>query len=167
MTSSREREAWLTELRQRFVAVARRRVPEDAVEDVDQDALRIVHERGGDRPDLPWCFQVLRNTIGNWYQRQKVRARDLSPEDAALPNAAPTPLEALEDREVERALRESIEKIGGGDTGCAHYLQRLMRGDAPARIAEDEGLDPAVLYRRIYRCRGKLRELLRERGVLA
>jgi len=166
MSSSRERDVWLGELRARFVSVARRRLPEDAVEDVVQDALRVVHEKGEEHPELPWCFQVLRNTIGNWYQKQRVRSRDLAPEDAAVPRAAPTPLEALEDRELGRVLAESVAALGTTDAGCGRYLERLMAGETPATIAGEEGVDPAVLYRRIYRCRGKLREILIGKGVV-
>ena len=39
-------------------------------------------------------------------------------------------------------------------------------GSSPARIAEDEAVEARALYRRIYRCREKLRQLLEKKGVL-
>ena len=165
MASSRERDERLRELGDRFRGIARRRVPEDAVDDLVQDALRIILEKDGDPSDLPWCFQVLRNTIGNWYQKQEVRSRELAPEDAALPPAAPTPLEALEDRDLAEIVDRSVAMVEETNRNCGSYLRRLMAGDTPASIADDEGVEAAVMYRRIYRCRGKLREVLREKGV--
>ena len=43
-------ETWFRELRDRFVTVAARRVESDAVEDLVQEALRIVHEKSGIAP---------------------------------------------------------------------------------------------------------------------
>jgi DNA-directed RNA polymerase specialized sigma24 family protein len=154
------------------------------VEDVVQDALRIVIEKGlsgpagepggGDPapggeagPDLRWCFQVLRHTIGNHYQKQRVRRRELVPEDLPLSPAQPTPLEALESRESARLVRESVEALAAIDSNCGRYMTHILEGRTPSEIAEEERLDPAVLYRRVYRCRGKLRSLLLERGVFS
>ena len=53
------------------------------------------------------------------------------------------------------------------DRDCARYLQRLFDGVAPGELARQEGLEEAALYRRVYRCRIKLRTLLARRGVEA
>jgi len=163
----RERQQWLEQLRDRFLGVARRRVPEDSVEDLVQDALSVVVAKGERKPDLAWCFQVLRNVIGNHYQKARTRARELHPDDVAPAAPSPTPLEALEDREFEELVEAGLGELANGGTDCERYLRALLNGGSPAAIAERERLDPAVLYRRIYRCRGKLRSILREKGVLA
>jgi RNA polymerase sigma factor (sigma-70 family) len=169
-------DAWLSEVRVRFLAVARRRVPADAAEDVVQDAMRILVEKGalvpgaespGGAPALAFAFAVLRNVIGNYYQRERTRRTVPDAEEAArqAPDPAPTPLEALAREERVRIVRESLEAMGRSDEACARYLQRLLDGASPRELASQEGLEEAVLYRRVYRCRVKLRGLLEERGV--
>jgi RNA polymerase sigma factor (sigma-70 family) len=172
-------EEWLNQLRDRFVAVARRRVPAEAVDDVVQEALTVVYQKGisitqadsvDELPPLAWCFQVLRNMIGNFYQKQRTRSMvsvddDLDRLDAA--DQGPTPLEALESGEMQRLVREALEVLAHDGSACRHYLLRLLEGITPADLASEEAIEPAVLYRRIYRCRTKLREILEQKGVLA
>ena len=169
-------DAWLGEVRSRFLAVARRRVPADAAEDVVQEALRILVEKSafepgveapGGAPALAYGFAVLRNVIGNHYQRERVRRSVHAAEGAgsSAPDPAPTPLEALATEERVRIVRESLETLATTDGACARYLQRLLDGAAPGELARHEGLEEAVLYRRVYRCRVKLRALLEQRGM--
>jgi len=165
-------EDWFRDLRDRFVAVTARRIESDAVEDVVQEALKTVHEKAGvgpgtlvdGRPALAWCFQVLRNVIGNHYQRRGGR-REVPVDDQSLAAPAPAPLESLEHQERCRLLCEAIAELGRRSEACARYLRRVVRGESPAAIAADEGVDAAVLYRRLYRCRARLREILEQRGV--
>jgi len=173
-------ESWLDELRDRFITIARRRVPEDVVEDLTQDALRVVVERGLDdprahdvdgRPAVAWCLQVLRNTIGNYYQRERTRTT-LAPEvegepDPHTPKAPRTPLESLETRQTVSVLLEAIDEMAGSGGDCARYLHELVHGKSPSDIAGAAGVAPAAFYRRLYRCRQRLRELLLARGILA
>ena len=174
----RRREAWFASLRERFLSIARRRVPEDTAEDLVQEALRIIHEKAGfdpgadsvdGDPPLAWCFQVLRNVIGNHYQKERTRSR---PEDeakrteAASPLTLPTPLEALESREVDELLAGAIGEVEREGGPCGGYLRRLAAGVEPAALADQDGVAPAILYRRLYRCRKKLRTILHRKGVL-
>lgn len=169
-------DAWLSGLRARFLAVARRRVPADAAEDVVQEVLRILVQKSalepgavapGGAPALAYGFAVLRNVIGNHYQRERVRRAVHAEESAAhgASDPSPTPLEALATEERVRIVRESLETMATTDGACARYLQRLLDGTAPGELAHEEGLAEAVLYRRVYRCRVKLRALLEQRGV--
>lgn len=172
-------DAALRALRDRFVSVARRRVPEDAAEDLVQSALQVVIERGwrpgmadriDDLPPLAWCFQVLRHTIGNYYQRRRTADARLTPLGLTSREesiAEETPLEALEAREARRLVMAAIDSFAGDGTDCRHYLRRLLEGATPADLATEASLIESVLYRRVYRCREKLRGLLRERGILA
>ena len=160
-------EAWIGDLTRRFTEIAARRVDPASVDDLVQDALRVVIERGGDQPRLDWCFQVLRNVIGNHYQREKTRRRFVVPDPEGEADAATTDvtaLEALEGQEVVDLLRTGVETMG---SPCSDYLGRLMVGESPARISATEGLEAAVFYRRLYRCRQKLREWLKAKGVEA
>lgn len=170
--------AWLARLRERFVEIARRRVPEDAAEDLAQEALRIIHEkrppRAGDAgpdgtPPLAWCFQVLRHVIGNHYQRERTRsaADPVAVHAAVSPHAPPgTPLESLLEEEAGRRIGEALDELAADSDSCARYLRALLDGQEPGVIAGREGVSAPVLSRRLYRCRAKLRDILRRRGVL-
>lgn len=171
---------WLLALRARFVAVAQRRVPASDVEDLVQDAMRIVVEKGlmgpgagkgtvDGLPPIAWCFTVLRNTIGNHYQRTRVRRRVLAPLEAAGDpvSEGATPLEALESEDAIARIHDAIAALASENEACARFLSRLLQGVSPAELAGEEHLDEAVLYRRVYRCRQRLRLILAEKGVLA
>ena len=170
-------DAWLKQLRERFVSITRRRVAPDAVEDIVQDAMRVVIERGlsgpgsmeTGEPALAWCFQVLRNVIGNHYQKERVRQRRTGPDvdDLDPHDPAPAPLEALASDEALRVVGDCLAEMAASDAGCARYLRRLVEGLAPRDLAREEDVTEAVLYRRVYRCRLKLRERLERRGYFA
>ena len=169
--ADRSRNAWLEELRTQFLRLAARRVDALHVEDLVQDALRVIVEKVPDsEPDLAWCFQVLRHTIGNHYRREQTRRRwvENDPEGEKMDSAAaPSLLEAMDARESERMLALSIEELGLPEDNCRRYLGRLLEGRTPQELAEEVSLDPAVLYRRLYRCRQRLREILRKKGIQA
>jgi RNA polymerase sigma factor (sigma-70 family) len=167
---------WASALRTRFHEVARRRLPPDLVEDVVQEALRVVVEKRiavttdvEAPPSLAWCFQVLRHTIGNAYRRQRRREnREAGPETmerGTKATADPTPLEALEAREARGAIERALASLARSDQECARMLTRVVEGSSPAEIASQGGTDPLVFYRRSYRCRQKLRALLLQEGV--
>jgi DNA-directed RNA polymerase specialized sigma24 family protein len=169
---------WLGRLRERFISIARRRVAADAVEDVVQDALRVVIERGipvpgalahEGEPMLAYCFQVLRNVIGNHYQKERVQQRRREPgmPDSGFADPAPVPLESVASKEAVRIVGECIASMTGADAACGRYLRRLADGAGVGELAREERLAEAVLYRRVYRCRIKLRSLLARRGVMA
>ncbi len=170
--------SWLLDLRRRFVSVARRRVPEADVEDIVQDALRVVVEKHiqgpGSRlvegaPPIAWSFTVLRNTIGNHYQRARVRQRVHVPLDTAVGAAddLPTPLEALESSDAVERIRRAIAELPPESENCSRYLLALIEGRSPAELAGEEGLEQSVLYRRVYRCRQMLKARLARLGVIA
>jgi RNA polymerase sigma factor (sigma-70 family) len=166
--------AWLEKLRKRFVEVATRRVGESDVEDVVQDAMRVVAEKGlgpgaepiEGRPPVAWCFQVLRNAVGNHYRREETRQRRLVSSPTAG-DAEPSQrlVEELESVETLRLIEDALDEMRRGDPKCGRYLALLVDGARPQDVAVDEGIEAPVFYRRLYRCRRKLRELLVARGV--
>lgn len=160
-------EAWARELRARFVEITARRVEPAAVEDLVQDAMRIVLEKSAGGPArLDWCFQVLRNVIGNHYRRERTRRRHLVHDEAraaAVPVAGHG-LESLAAEEAARLIQEGIEATG---PPCDAYLAQLVAGASAASLADTERIEPAILYRRLYRCRQRLRQWLRDRGIAA
>lgn len=172
-------EEWFMQLRDRFVAVARKRLPNDQVEDVVQEALAVVYEKGiripeagpvEGMPPLAWCFQVLRNVVGNHYQKQRTRSGTSGDADYETLDAAddrPTPLEALQSKEAAGLIQDGLRELARLDETCCRYLRRLLDGLAPADLATEEQVDAAILYRRVYRCRSKLRDILEANGVTA
>jgi DNA-directed RNA polymerase specialized sigma24 family protein len=177
--------AWLGPLRERLLEVARRRVSAEAVEDVVQEALTVIHEKGplqdagagvdaeGGPPPLPWCFRVLRNVIGNHYQKQRTRdraARVGAAEHAKIVElyagrSNPTPVEALEHLEISRLLEDSIAELAGRDGECGRLL-RLALG----RIEPEPGsarTSTSTEYVRAFRCRQRLKGILLRRGYVA
>ncbi len=169
-------ETWSRELRERFLEVTARRVPASEVEDLVQEAMATVLSRAGQiegarlvdgLPPIAWCFQVLRNTIGNFYQRHVREQGQTELEPAGSLRAEGTPAEALEQKELRELVSEALAALEELDRQCWGFLRRLGEGEKPRRLARDAGLDEAVLYRRLYRCRHKFRRLLQERGVRA
>lgn len=179
----REASAWLAALRRQFLQVARQRVPDEAVEDVVQEALTVIYEKAlphdgstagqGAVPTLPWCFQVLRNVIGNHYQRQRTRTRAAQPGapgharilDTVAARSNPTPLEALEHIELSRLVQDSIDELAARDGECGRLL-RLALG----RTEPEPRSTPAsrsTEYVRAFRCRQRLKEILLRRGYVA
>lgn len=167
-------EHWSQRLRERFLEVTAHRVPAAEVEDLVQEAMTTVLSRAqqieSERlveglPPLAWCFQVLRNTIGNFYQRHARAKQESELAELKGLHAEGTPAEALEQKELLESLREALEELRADDRQCWGFLSRLADGEKPRRLAEAAGLSEAVLYRRLYRCRQKFRRLLQERGV--
>jgi RNA polymerase sigma factor (sigma-70 family) len=169
--ANRSANAWLEDLRKQLLRLAARRVDPEHVEDVVQDALRVVIEKAPTaQPELAWCFQVLRHTIGNHYRREQTRRRwvEQDPEGEKLAQAAaPSLLEAMDAQETARLFEEAIVELGGPEDNCRRYLGRLLEGASPQQVARAGGLDAAVFYRRLYRCRQRLREILRRKGIHA
>ena len=68
-------ETFFEALRVRFLAIAKRRVRRDDLEDVVQEALRVIHAKYRQTEPqarvLTWAMVVLRNVIGNYYQKRK------------------------------------------------------------------------------------------------
>lgn len=164
--------AWLEQLRATFVKVAYQRVASSDVEDIVQDAMRVVVEKNidpasgaiEDLPPLAWCLQTLRNVIGNHYQRSETRRRYQEPESGSEADSRSL-AEELDARETAGAIEIAVKEMHGTDSDCARYFDRLIDGVNAGEIAAAEGLAAPVLYRRLYRCRQKLRLLLQARGI--
>lgn len=171
---SRRSSEWLTRLRREFVRVTSRRVEAGDVEDVVQEAMRIIAEKGIDRasepvqgrPPVAWCFQVLRNTIGNYYQRERTRRRwvETDPEATGVARVA-SPLESLDSQRTLTLIETTLADMMRSDPTCAGYLLRIVEGERAGELAASESIERGAFYRRLYRCRQKLRELLNARGV--
>jgi RNA polymerase sigma factor (sigma-70 family) len=171
---------WLTAVRREFVRIASRRVNADDVEDVVQEAMRVIAEKGIDRGVRPleeemplaWCFQVLRHTIGNHYQRERTRHRRLEGDPDAVErahrsgDAMAASLDAMDALTTLTVIESALREMGRTDSRCARYLSRLGDGERAGSIADAEKIERTAFYRRLYRCRQKLRQILTARGVV-
>ena len=177
-------EVFFESLRVRFLAVAKRRVRTD-LEDVVQDSLRVIHakyrETGSQVRILTWAMVVLRNVIGNYYQKRRMLDRGEPFEDrvhAAKVAGSPTrsPLENSEGpgESTQRVLaaigilarrhprcgllfRRILERLAEGGS------QRDISGAASDQLERDlDGLSRNALYVALHRCRNRLRGIMRE-----
>ena len=146
-------------LRSRLLALARYRVPETA-EDTVQETLIVVHNHFSEfvamEGLLAFTNKVLRNKIGNVYQGRS-RQKHVELEDAELRYDIDDDLEA---GELDRILRESINKLGETNPGCRDILSCLYHGFDPDDISNSLGIPKSKLKVRTFRCRGALRDLI-------
>ena len=165
-------------LRVRFLAVAKRRLREDELEDVVQDALGIVHSRYGERPSptgiLPWSYTVLRNVIGNRYQsRRREEGREEFREEvhSAFPGIEEG---GLEEAELRGRIARAIRAVGAENPRCGAIFRRILEsldGGGGAReisrrareAVQDDvpGITSGNFYVILHRCRDRLRKALK------
>jgi DNA-directed RNA polymerase specialized sigma24 family protein len=171
-------------LRVKFLAIAKRRVRRDDLEDVTQDALRVVHTKYKDheRPYgiLGWSMMVLRNVIGNYYQKRERLDRGEPFEEqlhwAAIEADGAPSVDNPSQGQAHRTklVLRSIEQLGRTDSRCRdlfhRILESLQEGGSPREISQrtmkrlQEDFPDRTresLYVALHRCRNRLRELLR------
>ncbi len=169
-------------LRVRFLEIAKRRVRKDDAEDVVQDALRIAHMRYTQREIrsgmLSWSLVVLRNVIGNYYQKRGRLDRGETFDDRLHGSLGTGRMGADEDlvaREATRAVLEAAARLGRREPRCGSFFRHVLEslgeggdageitGRAMAQLRADfPGMSRGSLYVAIHRCRNRLREILRQ-----
>ncbi|MBU0743727.1 RNA polymerase sigma factor [bacterium] len=185
----RARSELFSALRVRFLQVAKRRVHGDHLEDVVQDALKIVldkyHARTGDTGILVWSFTVLRNVIGNHYQsRKRDVERTTHVEDWQTFRSAAVVIDPTQDRETTEftsRLEDAVAALARKSPRCgrlfANLLESYRRGGGQREVSqralemarrEDPGISRNSFYVALHRCRAQLRALLdAEEGSLS
>jgi DNA-directed RNA polymerase specialized sigma24 family protein len=170
-------------LRVRFLDIAKRRVRKDDLEDVVQEALGIIHTKHQAREPrrgmLLWSFAVLRNVIGNYYQKRARRDRGEAFDERFHVDAGP-------DREPQvptpsgtsdciDELMAALTRLAQRDPRCAIFFRRILEsldeGGTSGEISrralrkvgrEIGGISRNALYVALHRCRAKLRAIVRE-----
>jgi RNA polymerase sigma factor (sigma-70 family) len=146
-------------LRSRLLVLAKYRVPEIA-EDTVHESLVVVHSRFSEFKTveglLAFTNQVLRNKIGNVYQGRS-RQKHVELEDEEMPYRIDGDLEAVE---LDRIVRESIDKLGESRPACQAILRCLYQGLEPDEISDQLGISKSKLKVRTFRCREALRDIL-------
>ena len=146
-------------LRSRLLGLARYRVSELA-EDMVHETIIIVHKHFTESETLEgliaFANQVLRNKIGNLYQR-RYRKGHVQLEDD---ETGYTIDRELEGRELEQILQVSIERLSARHPDCGEILSCLYNGFEPDEISVKMGIPKSRLKVRTFRCRAALRQLI-------
>jgi len=175
LSGDEEAEAGLyRNLRVRFLRVAQRRVREDDVEDLVQDALRVVLLKLRARTQsvgvLPWSMAILRNVIGTHYRS---RARREWPAESPTAVDELTPDLIRERTEELDRLSRALQALSRSHPRCGALYREILRGadssgslrggagKAMTRIQQHSpGMSAAAFYVTLHRCRARLRKIL-------
>lgn len=158
-----EEEVFFANVRERIAAVAKKRIRGAGYEDVVQEALIIIKAKLPELEDekslMPFVFQILRNCIGNHYQ--KVRTEQKYIDFSADTSHA---LCFDENQDWSKLLSKAIAHLKRDHARCAQLLEALMRSAEIQELKSLLNLDEANVYRTLYRCRNRLKEIIT--GVL-
>ncbi len=146
-------------LRARLLVLSKYRIPE-AAEDTVHETLLIVYQHLGECDTveglLAFSHQVLRNKIGNLYQRRYRHGHSELEEGDATYRIE----NRIEHDELEGILLNSIERLRERHPDCGEILSSLYGGLEPTEISSNLGITKSKLKVRTFRCRQALRHLL-------
>jgi RNA polymerase sigma factor (sigma-70 family) len=148
-------------LRSKLLPIARHRLPE-AAEDVVHDSLIVIHSHFSEIESLEglvaFSNRVLRNKIGNAYQNRERKSAQLGLEDISETDYSIK--DDPEGAEMERVVRDAIERLAYKRPDCTRILLYLYDGFTASDIRDKVGLSRSNLKTRTFRCREALREVL-------
>ena len=122
----------------------------------------------GDSSFSTWLYRLTSNACIDFLRREKRRRGTLSLDDeerelaAQLPDPAPTPQRALEQRELRQALEEGLAALS--DEHRQVLVLRELNGLSYDEIAQALDLSPGTVKSRIARARMSLANFLRKNG---
>jgi RNA polymerase sigma factor (sigma-70 family) len=161
----------LKKLREIFTAVAKRRIRNEVdAEEIVQEALATVLEKSAaqeyEKSFLQWAFGVLRNKIGNYYQKRDRRVAHEGELDVdemrTLSDATPDPQERFAEAELKERIRRAWGHLG---VQCRRLLWLLYQGYSREDIFQAfPQYHFKVVNTKIFRCRNYLKRLLRKEG---
>ncbi len=161
----------ISPVRGRIVRVAQQRLQRDEVEDVVQQTLSTLWERRSSVQNqdhlMPFLFQILRNKMGDSYRRkryqQEIRVTKTEPMDSLKDPESKNPALLLEEKELEKVLKEAIDICAAENRMWGKILQLLREGKSREEIHKELGNIPvATVYTRIYRARKTLMKILKD-----
>jgi len=153
-------------------------VRDEDAEDLVQEAMQIVHARlqAGELTDgvLVWSLAVLRNRIGNYYQRRARRAGE-EPFEEGRHASGGSPLAEMLEAEMKEQVLVAVEVLAERHPRCGLLFRRILEslslGGSPGEVTRRalgklrddlQGLSSGALYVALHRCRGRLRTILTE-----
>ncbi len=158
---SQLREQVIELLRDGFVLVARRRVGDENAEDIAHDACVTVlqkYESGARAQHFEaWAYQILRNKIGNYLQKNRVRRNARGTPDMTVANGSTS-----SDPELKRKIERCLLKMTKMNPRYAQVLTLACQGFTTAEICERCDVSLPNLYVLMNRSRSALRKCLEE-----
>jgi RNA polymerase sigma factor (sigma-70 family) len=161
----------LKKLREIFAAVAKRRIRNEVdAEEIVQEALATVLEKSSaqsfEKSFLQWAFGVLRNKIGNYYQKRDRRVTHEGELDEGTmrtqADTLPDPLDRCAESELKGKIRKAWQGLG---VQCRRLLWLLYQGYSREDIFQAfPQYHFKVINTKIFRCRNYLKRLLRKEG---
>ena len=137
----------------------------DDADDLAQEVLVKAREKLGDlrEPEafLAWLKMIALNVCRTWYRRSVPWPESLEemPELSRLPDASPTPLAVLLEKERQRAWRRAL--ISLPDANRLALLMHVWGDYSHQEIASFTGVPVTTVEGRIHRAKAQLRRLLR------
>ena len=148
----------------RFSTIAKQRVDEDDVEDVVQQACLTLLSRYRDGlaegPFEATAYMVLRNTIGNYYQKRQVRRRVLVDGDGSETKKREGRMN--HDPDLRRRLVDCLSKLIERMPRYARVLNLAHQGYTSDEIAQKMKIKPSHFYVLLSRSRHVLSECLQK-----
>lgn len=143
----------------RFLLLAKRRIGNDFAEDVVQDACATVFEKYrtglGEQEFEPWAYEILRNKIGNFLQRNEVRRRLSATVHSHAAAGAPS------DPDLRSRLLDCLRRLIRFHSRYARVLNLVHQGYRTEEICERLGVSANNLYVLLNRGRRLLRDCLK------
>ena len=166
--------AWLLERYEKQVyhhALRMVNNPEDAADLTQETFLKVwqgLPSFQGESSFSTWMFRLTGNACIDFIRREKKRRGDLSLDGeeqtmaATLADPAPTPQQALEHKELHRAVNEGLAQLS--DEHRQVLVLREINGLSYEEIGEALGLTAGTVKSRIARARLALAKFLRQSG---
>ena len=137
----------------------------DAAEDLHQETWLAVSNNAASfdarRASFPaWLFTIARHKVWDHFRRQKVAVLATTADDAAMtvPDAGPTPLEAVESRELAQRLVTAVEALPLEQRGA--FVMFAHAGLSLEEIAQATGVGVETAKSRLRYARATLRRTL-------
>jgi RNA polymerase sigma-70 factor, ECF subfamily len=155
-----ERDQILARLRERIVGFAASRLGRDVAEDLAQEVLMVLHRKYSHltTPEdlLPLSLKIVRFKMVAHLRKSHRRGEDtqVSTDEAILADAAPSPLDQAERREMMERLARAVAAMG---ERCRELFRLKLEGKSFAEIREVMGVKSVnTVYTWDFRCRKEL-----------
>lgn len=150
-------------LRTRFLVLAKLRLMEEDAQDVVQETLMVVDDHFSELETaeslLAFTNEVMRNKIGNFYQKRNRRMR-YQAEWEEVPEPTYYMDGELDAAELARIMRKAIDQLGEKNSRCRAILLGLCEGLSLSELSQRLQLPRPRIDDWVFRCRKELRRIL-------